>query len=327
MTILVTGVAGFIGSHVAHTLIHKGHDVIGVDSLNSYYNPKLKLDRLSKLNEHKDKFRFYHSDVSDIERFKALCLDYKYEITGIIHLAAQAGVRHSLTVPLSYIQNNVVGQLSVLEAAKELPQLKHVVYASSSSVYGGLEKLPFSVEDKTDSPVSPYGATKKCAELLSYSYSSLYQIPMSGLRFFTVYGPWGRPDMAAYIFTKSIFLGKTIRVFNYGDMRRDFTFIDDIVKGILACLNSPPSKEHGVPHAVYNLGNNKSEALMDFIRLIEESAGKKAVVEFLPMQKGDVKETYADIDLSKKTFNFEPSTCIEEGIPRFVEWFKNYHNL
>ena len=245
------------------------------------------------------------------------------EITEIVHLAAQAGVRHSLTDPHAYTATNVEGQLNILELARHLPNLKHCVYASSSSVYGGNTKMPFSTDDRVEMPSSLYAATKKAGELMAYCYSHLYEIPVTGLRFFTVYGPWGRPDMSAYIFTKAIFEGRPIQIFNNGDMRRDFTFIDDIVAGVLAALDHRPTGTP--PQTVYNLGNHRSEPLMKFIEILEQAIGKEAIKEFAPMQPGDVKETYADIEASQRDLGFEPATSIEEGLPKFVDWFRNYY--
>jgi UDP-glucuronate 4-epimerase len=244
-----------------------------------------------------------------------------------VHLAAQAGVRYSLTNPHAYIGSNIQGQLEVLEACRALPKLKHLVYASSSSVYGGNSKLPFSVADRVDTPHSLYAATKKADELMSYCYSHLYRLPTTGLRFFTVYGPWGRPDMAAWIFTEAILAGKPIRVFNRGEMRRDFTFIDDIVAGVVACLDRPPAGEGDAPHRLYNLGNHRSEDLRRFIAVLEKALGHNAIVELEPMQPGDVPATYADIGETQRDLGFAPTTPIDEGLPRFVAWYRAYHRL
>ena len=249
------------------------------------------------------------------------------DITGIIHLAAQAGVRYSLINPYSYTKSNVEGHLVLMEAARKLKDLKHFVYASSSSVYGANTKLPFSVDDPVEHPVSLYAATKRSMELLSESYARMYALPMTGLRFFTVYGPWGRPDMAAYIFTKKIIAGEPIPVFNNGKMRRDFTFIDDIVGGILGVLATTPKSPDGTPHRIYNLGNNRSEQLMRFVQVLEEALQRKAEIDFQPLQPGDVAETYADIDASIRDFGFNPVTPIEQGIPRFIDWYKDYHGV
>ena len=324
MTVLVTGAAGFIGYHVSEALLARGERVIGVDILNDYYDVNLKFARRDRLMRH-DAFEFIKIDIGDREAMNALAAANP-DITTIIHLAAQAGVRYSLENPFAYIESNVIGHLVMLEMCRNMKGLEHFVYASSSSVYGGNTKLPFSVDDPTDTPVSIYAATKKMDELMSHSYSHLFGIPATGLRFFTVYGPWGRPDMAAYIFLDAIFAGRPIPVFNNGEMMRDFTFVDDIVKGILAVADGPPSGD-GAPHRVFNIGNNRSEPLMRFIEMIEKAAGRKAEIDFQPMQPGDVPATYADISAIQNEFGFEPSTSIDEGIPRFVEWYREYHGM
>ncbi|MDA0997404.1 MAG: SDR family NAD(P)-dependent oxidoreductase, partial [Proteobacteria bacterium] len=307
MTVLVTGAAGFIGYHTAKALLARGEQVIGLDSVNDYYDVKLKEARLAELLSAKN-FTFVRADIADRgaigELFKAHA-----GIDRIVHLAAQAGVRYSLSDPHVYTHSNVEGQLVMLEACRALPGLKHFVYASSSSVYGANTKLPFSVTDPVNEPVSLYAATKRAGELMAHCYSRLYKIKTTGLRFFTVYGPWGRPDMAAWIFARKILAGEPIEVFNRGDMRRDFTFIDDIVAGVLGCLDNPPAGD-AVPAAIYNLGNHRSEKLTDFISLLESALGRKAEITLLPMQKGDVKETYADIDATQRAFGFEPKTPI-----------------
>ncbi|TVR83591.1 MAG: SDR family NAD(P)-dependent oxidoreductase [Rhodospirillales bacterium] len=327
MAVLVTGAAGFIGFHTATALLARGETVVGVDNLNDYYDPALKAARLKRLEGHKD-FQFRRLDIADRDAVAALVAD-RPDIDRVIHLAAQAGVRYSLINPYEYIRSNVEGHVVLLEACRQLPRLGHFVYASSSSVYGANRKLPFSVKDRVDTPVSLYGATKKAMEEISYSYANIYGTPLTGLRFFTVYGPWGRPDMAAYIFTGKILAGEPIPVFNHGDMRRDFTFIDDIVAGVLAALDHPPAagSNGAPPAAIYNLGNHRSELLTDFIATLERTIGRTADVELLPMQTGDVKETFADIEASQRDLGFAPKTAISEGIPRFVAWYRDYHGV
>jgi UDP-glucuronate 4-epimerase len=326
MPILVTGAAGFIGFHVAAALCARGDTVIGIDNLGDYYVVSLKEARLARLAE-RGGFRFQRVDIADHAAVAALCAAHP-EIDRIVHLAAQAGVRYSLVNPYAYTNANITGQVAMLEAARRLPQLRHMVYASSSSVYGGNTKLPFAVTDPVDRPVSLYAATKRAGELMAFNYSHLYRLPLTGLRFFTVYGPWGRPDMSAYLFTKAIFAGEPIPVFNNGNMRRDFTYIDDIVGGVLAALDRPPAAEGGAPpHRLYNLGNHRSEPLMRFIEVIERACGRKAEIAFKPMQPGDVPETYADIEASTRDLGFLPRTTIDEGIPRFVAWFRDYHRV
>jgi UDP-glucuronate 4-epimerase len=326
MTILVTGAAGFIGFHVSRALMARGERVVGVDNLVPYYSVELKRARLAQL-QGDARFTFHQVDVAERAAMQAVMTAHP-ELDRVIHLAAQAGVRYSLENPYAYIHANIDGHLVILELCRQRDGLKHLVYASSSSVYGANRTLPFSVEDRVDQPVSLYAATKRADELMSHTYSHLFGIPMTGLRFFTAYGPWGRPDMSAFIFTKAVFEGRPIPVFNHGDMRRDFTYVDDAVAGVLAALDRPPAAtDGGPPHRVYNLGNHRSEDLMHFIRLIEEAVGRKAEIQFLPMQPGDVKETYADIESTTRDLGFHPRTPIEEGIPRFVEWFRDYHGL
>lgn len=323
MRVFLTGVAGFIGFHVSQALLARGDQVVGVDNMNAYYDVKLKRARLQQL-EGKSGFVFVEGDISD--RNSMLALGQRYaDITHVVHLAAQAGVRHSLIDPYTYITSNVMGQVVMLEMARHLKQLQHFVYASSSSVYGGNTKLPFSIDDETEKPNSLYAATKKADELIGHTYAHLYGLPSTGLRFFTVYGPWGRPDMAAYLFTDAIVKGKPISVFNDGNMWRDFTYIDDIVEGILAALRHVPTSLP--PHGIYNLGNHRSEKLTDFIALIEKSLGRKANYRFEPMQQGDVERTYADIEASRRDLGFEPRVPISEGIPKFVEWYKSYNRI
>jgi UDP-glucuronate 4-epimerase len=319
MSILVTGAAGFIGFHTAKALLARGERVIGVDDLNDYYDVTLK--------EAEPGFSFERLDIADRGTVGRLIRDHS-DIDRVVHLAAQAGVRYSLENPFAYTHSNVEGQLVLLEACRSLTGLKHLVYASSSSVYGGNTKLPFSVEDRVDNPISLYAATKRSAEMIAQCYTYLFKMPLTGLRFFTVYGPWGRPDMSAYIFTRAILAGELIRVFNFGDMKRDFTYIDDIIAGVLACLDAPPPDgDDGPPHRLYNLGNHRPEPLMRFIGLLEEALGVKAKLSMEPMEPGDVKETYADIDTSRRDFGFEPATTIDEGIPRFVAWYREYHGV
>jgi len=333
MTVLVTGAAGFIGSHVCRDLLDRGERVIGIDDLNNYYDVALKESRRDALIGHKN-FGFEKADIAEPGVLTALFQKHHSagaSIDRAVSLAAQAGVRYSIDHPEPYVQTNVVGHLHVLEACRHAPDFKHLVYASSSSVYGDNDTLPFAIEDRVDKPVSLYAATKRAGELMSRTYAHLYKLPQTGLRFFTVYGPWGRPDMSAYIFTRAILAGEPIRVFNNGEMRRDFTYITDIVAGVLAALDRPPlvgeGKEGALPHALYNLGNNRSEALMDFIATIESACGRKAEIVFEGMQPGDVPETYADIEASRRDLGFAPKTTIAEGVPKFVAWFRDYHGI
>ncbi|MCE3233373.1 MAG: nucleotide sugar epimerase [Rickettsiaceae bacterium] len=319
MTILLTGAAGFIGYHVSKALLERGEEVVGIDNLNDYYDVNLKYSRLEQLKQHKN-FTFYHIDISNKVEVDEMA--EKYHFDKVVHLAAQAGVRYSLENPFAYVNSNLLGHMVILEMCRNL-NVKHLVYASSSSVYGGNTKLPFSVEDSVDTPLSLYAATKKADELLSHSYSHLYKFPTTGLRFFTVYGPWGRPDMATFLFTKAILAGKPIDVFNNGDMKRDFTYINDIVKGTIAALDNKPANTP--PYKVYNLGNHNAENLMHFISVLEKLLGKKAEINFLPMHPGDVKETYADITAAQKDLGFAPTTSIEDGLEKFVEWYSEYY--
>jgi UDP-glucuronate 4-epimerase len=322
--IVVTGAAGFIGSHVAKALLARGESLLGLDNLNDYYDVSLKEARLGQLTS-RSNFTFRKLDISNRDAVLALAKEFP-QITGIVHLAAQAGVRHSLVDPYIYVQSNVMGQVVMLELARQLSALKHFVYASSSSVYGSNKTMPFSVKDPVETPNSLYAATKRADELIGYTYAHLYKIPATGLRFFTVYGPWGRPDMAAFIFTRAILADEPIHVFNYGDMMRDFTYIDDIVAGVVRALDRPPSEE--VPHKIYNLGNNKAEKLADFIANIETAlVNKKAHIILEPMQPGDVKSTYADIRDSERDLDFQPSTPIRVGIPRFIAWYKDFYGV
>jgi UDP-glucuronate 4-epimerase len=327
MTVLVTGAAGFIGFHLTTALLKRGERVLGVDNLNDYYDVTLKEARLAELRRLPG-FTFHRLELADRGALTALLKQHP-DTDRVVHLAAQAGVRYSLTNPHAYIGSNIQGQLEVLEACRSLPRLKHLVFASSSSVYGGNTKLPFSIADRVDTPRSLYAATKKADELMTYCYSHLYRLPSTGLRFFTVYGPWGRPDMAAWIFTQAILAGEPIRVFNHGDMRRDFTFVDDIVAGVVACLDRPPADIGGdePPYRVYNIGNHRSEELTRFVALLEQALGRKAIIELAPMQAGDVPATYADITDTQRDLGFMPTTPIDVGLPRFVAWFRAYHRL
>lgn len=325
-SILVTGAAGFIGFHTALRLLQAGNDVVGIDNLNDYYDVSLKEARLQELDNFAN-FHFIKEEISNKDGLDKLWSE-KGPFKNVIHLAAQAGVRYSIENPHAYITSNILGHLNIIEMCRHTKDFEHLVFASSSSVYGGNKKLPYSVEDPVDNPISLYAATKKSDELMSHSYSHLYNIPQTGLRFFTVYGPWGRPDMALFIFTKAISEGKKLPVFNHGEMKRDFTYIDDIVTGILGTLENPPKREEGVaPYRVLNIGNTKSENLMDFIGIIENKLGKKADIDFLPMQAGDVKETYADISETTRITGYKPTTTINEGVPRFIDWYKSYYKI
>ncbi|MCR4989242.1 MAG: NAD-dependent epimerase [Lachnospiraceae bacterium] len=323
-TYLVTGAAGFIGYYLSKALLDKGAKVIGIDNMNDYYDVSIKEHRLSFLKKY-DLFKFVKMDISDKEAVFKLFEDN--DIYSVINLAAQAGVRYSIQNPDAYINSNIIGFFNILEACRHYP-VEHLLYASSSSVYGGNKKVPFSVEDKVDNPVSLYAATKKSNELMAYSYSKLYGIKSTGLRFFTVYGPMGRPDMAAFLFADAIMHDRPIKVFNNGDMKRDFTYIDDIIAGIMNIIPNPPlPDEGGVCYKVYNIGNNKPEDLMTFIGTLEEVIGKEAKKEFLPMQPGDVPMTYADVTDLINDFGFKPDTSIKEGLSRFANWYKEYYSI
>lgn len=317
-TILVTGCAGFIGFHTTKKLLEHGHLIIGLDNLNNYYDANLKLARLNFLTKNNN-FVFEKLDLKEHNNIINLADKYS-NIQLIVHLAAQAGVRYSLQAPFAYADSNITGHLAILELARKLLNLEHMVYASSSSVYGANSKLPFDILDNVDHPISLYAATKRSGELMSYCYSHLFNIRATGLRFFTVYGPWGRPDMSAFIFAKAILSGKKIPVYNYGEMRRNFTYIDDIVTGVINCLFSSHLNS-----SIYNLGNSRSENLMDFIYELEKLLGKKAELDLQPMQPGDVKETVADISASSRDFGFIPKTNIAEGLKYFVSWYKDYY--
>ncbi|MFQ5534194.1 MAG: NAD-dependent epimerase/dehydratase family protein [Sphingomonadales bacterium] len=325
MTVLVTGAAGFIGYHVARRLAERGDRVIGIDNLNDYYRVSLKRDRLGELSRFSD-FVFHKVDFSDLDATQKTLA--RLPIRRVVHLGAQAGVRYSLKHPFAYVQSNLAGHAVILELCRHLPGFEHLVYASSSSVYGSNSKLPFSETDMVDAPLSLYAATKKANELMSMSYAHLYRLPQTGLRFFTVYGPWGRPDMALWLFTERILAGRPINVFNHGDMRRDFTYIDDIVSGVVAALDHPP-EDKGVtpPHKLYNIGDHRSEKLTRMIEVLEQALGQKAEIIFEPLQPGDVKETYADITAIQNDLGFQPSTPIEVGIPKFVNWYRTYHRV
>jgi UDP-glucuronate 4-epimerase len=335
MKILVTGAAGFIGMHASQVLLARGDEVVGIDNLNDYYDPQLKLDRLARLTPNSG-FRFVKLDVADRPGMEKLFAEEKFD--RVIHLAAQAGVRYSLQNPHAYIESNVVGFTNILEGCRH-NKVQHLVYASSSSVYGGNTKMPFSEHDSVDHPVSLYAATKKANELMAHTYSHLYGLPTTGLRFFTVYGPWGRPDMALFLFTKAILEGRPIDVFNHGKMKRDFTYIDDIVEGVIRTLDrvaepdaafdplNPDPARGAAPYRVFNIGNHDPVELMSFIEAIEEAVGQKAEKNFLPMQDGDVPATYADTAELNAWTGFAPATSVGEGVGRFVEWYRSYYEL
>lgn len=332
MRVLVTGAAGFIGSWVIRRLLDRGDIVIGIDNLNDYYSVELKRDRVALIQGlNTNRFEFIQVDFADHETLEAALAGKEFD--RIVHLGAQAGVRYSIDNPRAYVQSNLVGHLNMMEIARHR-KIEHLVYASSSSVYGGNDTLPFRVEDRVDHPLSLYAATKKADELMSETYASLYRLPQTGLRFFTVYGPWGRPDMAMWIFTKAILEGRPIPVFNNGDMRRDFTYIDDIVTGVVSCLDSAPKDDDEekaggsrTPHAIYNIGNHRSEELGKMIDLIEQACGVKAIRDYQPMQPGDVPATYADISAIERDLGFSPTTPIEVGVPNFVSWYREYHGV
>lgn len=333
MQILVTGAAGFIGFHLVKELTNRGYEVIGVDNLNDYYDRKLKEDRIS--NVESSFFKFFQVDIADKEQIFNIFRNHNVKI--VINLAAQAGVRYSLINPYAYIDSNIIGFTNILEACRD-KNVEHLIYASSSSVYGANTKIPFSIHDNVDHPLSLYAATKRANELLAHTYSHLYGIPTTGLRFFTVYGPWGRPDMAYFSFSRDIMEGKTIKVFNYGKMSRDFTYIDDIVEGIVRLIHRPPKPNQNwdgknpdpsssyAPYKIYNIGNNKPVELTKFIEILERLLGRNAKIEYLPMQAGDVHITYADISDLEREIGFKPTTSIEEGLEKFVNWFKSYYN-
>jgi UDP-glucuronate 4-epimerase len=334
MAVLVTGAAGFIGFNVAKRLLARGEEVVGIDAINSYYDPALKQARLAHLRTtHHNAFHFAQVDFADMPALKAALAPHKFD--RVVHLGAQAGVRYSITNPEAYVQSNLVGHVNMLEICRHAG-VANLVYASSSSVYGKntLPEGGFSVDHRVDQPISLYAATKKADELMSETYAHLFRLPQTGLRFFTVYGPWGRPDMAMWLFADAIMKGKPLDVFGEGNMRRDFTYIDDIVSGIVACVDNPAPDDGAVkaggsvaPHRLYNIGNHRSEELMHMIGLIEKSLGKKAVLNLLPMQPGDVRDTFADITAIQNDLGYHPTTSIDEGVPKFIDWFKAYHGM
>lgn len=326
MKVLVTGAAGFIGYYVTLQLLSRGDQVVGVDNLNDYYDVSLKQARLEQIAQHAQaaNFKFIKLDLADVEATANLFKQEKFD--RVVHLAAQAGVRYSLQNPNAYVQSNLVGFTNVLEGCRH-HHVNHLVYASSSSVYGGNTKMPFSEKDTVDTPVSLYAATKKANELMAHTYSHLYGLPTTGLRFFTVYGPWGRPDMSPFLFADAILSNKPIKVFNHGDMMRDFTYVDDIVEGVVRVLDKPAAPQEGshVPYRIFNIGNSQPEKLMDFIGIMEHAFGKVAEKEFLPMQAGDVKATYADTSALEGWVGFKPSTPLTDGIRKFAAWYQAYY--
>ena len=335
MKILVTGSAGFIGSSLIKDLLARGDEVVGIDNLNDYYDPQIKLDRLNQFNDH-DLFTHIKGDIVDSDLLEKCFENNNFD--SVVNLAAQAGVRYSIENPRAYIDSNIVGFLNILECCRNF-KINHLVYASSSSVYGANELMPFSVNHNVDHPLSLYAASKKSNELMAHTYSELYSLPTTGLRFFTVYEPWGRPDMALFKFTKSIFEGEEIEIFNFGKHKRDFTYIDDIVNGIIKVIEKPPQKNPNwtglkpdpgssrAPWKVYNIGNNSPVELEEFIKAIEDSIGLKAKKNFLPLQPGDVPDTYADISALEKDFNYRPNTSIYEGINKFIDWYRDYYRI
>jgi len=334
MKILVTGSAGFIGFHLCRKLILKGYTVVGLDSINNYYDTKIKLERLKILKKLSKKFIFKKCDMSNLSPVKKIFKKYKFD--QVVNLAAQAGVRYSIGNPKAYLDSNLVGFFNILDCSKQF-KIKHLIYASTSSVYGNNSKLPFAEKNHADHPIQFYAATKRANELMAHSYSSLYNLPTTGLRFFTVYGPWGRPDMALFIFTKNILEEKPIDVFNYGKHTRDFTYIDDIVKGIIKIIDNPATSNKNwnsdqpdpatsnVPWRIYNIGNNKPILLMDYIKALEKTLDKKAIINYLPLQLGDVPDTCADTNNLKINFSYKPSTPVFHGVSNFVTWYKNYY--
>lgn len=335
MKILVTGAAGFIGSSLSIRLLERGDEVIGIDNLNDYYDVNLKLARLERLQGY-DRFKFIKIEIADKQAMADLFAAEK--VQRVMHLAAQAGVRYSISHPHSYVDSNLVGFINILEGCRH-HAVEHLVYASSSSVYGANTRMPFSIHDNVDHPVSLYAATKKANELMAHTYSHLYQLPTTGLRFFTVYGPWGRPDMSLFMFTRSILEGKPIDVFNYGNHRRDFTYIDDIVEGVIRVIDKPAQTNAGwtgndpdpgtskAPYRLYNIGNNTPVHLLSFIETLEKCLGKEAIKNFLPLQPGDVPDTYADVSDLVNDFGYKPATLLEDGIGNFVEWYKEFYKI
>jgi UDP-glucuronate 4-epimerase len=333
--ILITGAAGFIGFHVARSLLDSGRDVVGIDNLNAYYDPRLKEARLAELARH-DKFRFYKLDLGDRDGMAALFADHGF--AQVIHLAAQAGVRHSLSAPHDYVDSNITGFLNVLEGCRHA-RVRNLLYASSSSVYGANTALPFSVAQNVDHPVSLYGATKKANELMAHAYAHLFGLPVTGLRFFTVYGPWGRPDMAIWLFTSAILEGRPIRLFNGGNMRRDFTYVDDVSAAVVKLIDHaaqgnpawsgdrPDPATSRAPWRIYNIGNHTPVDLMEVVGLLEASIGKKATRDLMPMQPGDIQETCADVEDLRKAVGFAPNTPIASGIRKFVDWYRAFHGI
>jgi UDP-glucuronate 4-epimerase len=333
--VLVTGTAGFIGFHVTEQLLRQGRTVVGLDNVNSYYDPRLKEARLEILRQH-SRFSFAKLDLTDRAAVKSLFEQHRFPL--VIHLAAQAGVRYSLDHPHAYVDSNLEGFINVLEGCRH-GGCQHLLFASSSSVYGANTKLPFSVRDNVDHPISLYAASKKANELIAHAYSHLYRIPATGLRFFTVYGPWGRPDMAMFIFAKAILAGEPIKLFNHGKMRRDFTYIDDVSQAVVRLLDRPPQGDpnwrgdapdpatSGAPWRIYNIGNNRPEDLIRVVSILEAEFGRSGVKELLPMQPGDVEATYADVSDLERDIGFRPATSIEEGIARFAKWYRDYHRI
>lgn len=334
MRVLITGVAGFIGNSLAMEMLIRNYYVIGIDNVNSYYSESLKLDRLNRINHFKN-FEFFKTDIIDLNSLKCIFDKCKPDI--VIHLAAQAGVRYSIENPFAYVDSNLIGFVNILEMCRNY-KIEHFIYASSSSVYGSNQETPFSTNHNVDHPISLYAATKKANELMAHTYSHLYGIPTTGLRFFTVYGPWGRPDMAYFSFAKNIYEEKPIRVFNNGDMERDFTYIDDIVQGIIKIIDVVPEpnpewnekmdsiSSSFAPYKIYNIGNSSPVRLMKFIEILEKKIGKKANIQFLEMQPGDVLKTYADVSDLEKAINFKPSTSLDSGLEKFIDWYKRYYN-